>query len=316
MVTITMHLLSSLLLVLPVHVQAQQARCQWSSLRSATDLVLESLAAGLTPSDNDGEAILSRPSLAYTQNFVPTPISSPESILSSPLSVAHTHSIIDQDACAAFIKLVLSSTSTNQTQPAAAAVTAPLLLVAAQIHYLYTPSLGTTVTALDLVSVRQGDWKLDNGSSDALTALAGAVQREDWSALSRDSQDARAVLEGVARGYLDFLGGTTNASVVAASGSAGGLEWGRPCARLDGGVYVDVRPDESCVVGVDVGRGGEGVTERRLVVDESIGAASVLARDGRLGGAPSVFELRVVNGKLRYVQEFAATGPSGTRTGS
>ena len=72
-----MHLLSTLLLVLPAHVQAQQARCQRSSLRSATDLVLESLAAGLTPSGNDGEVILSRPSLAYTQNFVPTPISSP-----------------------------------------------------------------------------------------------------------------------------------------------------------------------------------------------------------------------------------------------
>ena len=110
---------------------------------------------------------------------------------------------------------------------------------------------------------------------------------------------------GVAGGYLDFLDGT--------SAGAAGVEWGRPCARLDGGVYVDVRPEDSCVVGVDVARGGESVAERGLVVDESIGAVIVLARNGRLGGAPSVFELRVVDGKLRYVQEFAATG---TRTGS
>ena len=107
---------------------------------------------------------------------------------------------------------------------------------------------------------------------------------------------------------MDFLGGTTNASAAAASDSAGGVEWGRPCARLDWGVYVDVRPEESCVVGVDVACGGGSVTERRLVVDESIGAVIVLARNGRLGGAPSVFELRVVDGNLRYVQEFAATG--------
>ena len=101
---------------------------------------------------------------------------------------------------------MLSPASTNQTQPAASAVAAPLLLVAAQIHHLYTPSLGTTVAVLDLVSVWQSDWKLDSGSSKALTALAGAVQREDWGALSRDSQDARAVLEGGCGRVFGFPG--------------------------------------------------------------------------------------------------------------
>ncbi len=36
---------------------------------------------------------------------------------------------------------------------------------------------------------------------------------------------------------------------------------------------------------------------------DSIGAVGVPARGGRLGDAPSVFECRVVGGKLRYVDE-------------
>ncbi len=43
---------------------------------------------------------------------------------------------------------------------------------------------------------------------------------------------------------------------------------------------MDVRSEESYVVGVDVVRGGGSVTERGLAVDESIGAVGVLARDG------------------------------------
>jgi hypothetical protein len=194
------------------------------------------------------------------------------------------------------------------------------MVIGAQIFYNHTFNQGTTVRQIDLVFVREGDWQMPVGLNT--TALLGHIQSEDWGALSRARQDSRAVLEGVAGAYLDFVGG-----IVDGVGSSGGNEtgsgagsetsvvvpWGRPCSRLEGSVYTTIGDAESCEKGLSpVGGTLQEIAERQFVVDESIGAVSVLARDGRLGGAPSVFELRVVEGKLRYVHQFAATGPART----
>ncbi len=293
-----------LLTLLPAHTPAQQTRCQWATLRSATDQVLESLSSGLLSPDS---LLLTSPGLNYTQNGVAMPLASATSILTSRLSLSQQlqqpHSLIDQDACAAFIKLVASLGTGPDTKTSAAAKTAAeaetAIILAAQIRYVYTPDVGTTVAALDLVYARQGDWKMMDAATVA--SLAGYLAREDWGALSWDEQErngGREVLDGVARGYLNFLGDSVTNDTAA-------VEWGRPCARLEGAVYVDVKDGESCVEGVVVGGGG--MMDRKVVVDMSVGGASVLARDGRLGGAPTVLEFRVVDGRLRYVHEFAAT---------
>jgi hypothetical protein len=84
---------------------------------------------------------------------------------------------------------------------------------------------------------------------------------------------------------------------------------------LEGSVYTAVGEAESCEIGLEAdggGEGGKGITERQFVVDESVGSVSVLARDGRLGDAPTVFEFRVVKGALRYVHQFTARASTET----
>lgn len=241
----------------------------------------------------------------------------------------YRHSVVDQDACAGFVKLVVTTTTTPpvvgsegegggdgaaQGGDANRRVVSQrheggeeqreVYVVGAQIHFNYTFNAGTTVRKVDLVFAGAGDWQMASGSAESeelgldATALVGHLESEDWSALSGSRQGNRTVLEGVAGAYLDFLGG--------GGGGCGSEEgegiWGRPCSRLDGGVYTAVGEAESC------GLAREGaITERRFVVDPSVGAVSVLATDGSLGGAPSVFEFRVVDGKLMHVHQFAAT---------
>jgi hypothetical protein len=157
-----------------------------------------------------------------------------------------------------------------------------------------------------MVVAGEGDWNMPVGLDGEV--LARLIEGEDWGALSRASQDGRGVLEGVAGSYLDLLGGNANGTE--------GVEvaWGRPCARLEGSVYTAVAEAESCDIGLDADGGGEGkgITERQFVVDESVGSVSVLARDGKLGDAPTVFEFRVVKGALRYVHQFTARASTET----
>ncbi|KAK4039413.1 hypothetical protein C8A01DRAFT_16619 [Parachaetomium inaequale] len=301
-------LLSPLLPLLPLLTSlptlAQQTRCQWSTLRSATDQVLESLTAGITGTTAAGGILLASPSLIYTQNSVALSIASPDSVLSAPLDVAFAHSIVDQDGCAGFVRIVVLPSSDGEGGGKG------VLVIGAQIFYNYTFNQGTTVRQIDLVFAREGDWQMPEGLN--ATALLGHVAGEDWGALSRARQDSRAVLEGVAGTYLDFVGGTVNSDgngTGTDSEAAVAVPWGRPCSRLEGSVYTAVGDAESCEKGLSpMGGTAQGITGRQFVVDESIGAVSVLARDGKLGGAPGVFEFRVVEGKLRYVHQFAATG--------
>ncbi|KAH6627384.1 hypothetical protein F5144DRAFT_603659 [Chaetomium tenue] len=339
-------LLPLALTLLPPSVHAQQQRCQWATLRSATDSVLEALAAGLS-STTTTPVVFSSPELVYTLNGTPLPFPLPASadpahtdttttttnntitttLFTVPLTLSVTHSIIDQDRCAAFIKAVAypttptptTTTTTNTTNPNPHPHPHPknkrterILLLGAQIHYTYTPNQGAIVRQLNTITATEGDWKMPVGLDGAV--LEGLVGGEEWRALGRGEQDGRGVLEGVAGGYLGVLGGEGNGGEGSGDGNGTVVVWGRPCARLEGSVYTAVGEGESCEVGLEVGGGGEegvGITERQFVVDESVGSVSVLARDGRLGGAPTVFEFRVVKGALRYVHQFAATASAG-----
>ncbi|KAK3296499.1 uncharacterized protein B0H64DRAFT_171321 [Chaetomium fimeti] len=303
---LTLPLLILLLHPLPTHAQQQQ-RCQWATLRSATDSVLETLQTGLR-STTTLPAIFSSPDLAYTYNGTPLPLplagsgsaanssGSGSSVLAAPLAISVAHSVVDQDRCAAFIKAV--------GYPAEEAQTAGgVVVVGAQVWYNYTASVGATVRRMDVVVAAEGGWNMPVGLDGEV--LVGLVEGEDWGALSRAVQDGRAVLEGVAGGYLDLLGGGSGGDGDG-GGNGTGVVWGRPCARLEGSVYTAVGETESCEMGLEISENGEGITERQFVVDESVGSVSVLARDGRHGGSPTLFEFRVVKGALRYVHQFAA----------
>jgi hypothetical protein len=54
--------------------------------------------------------------------------------------------------------------------------------------------------------------------------------------------------------------------------------------------------------------GGKGAnTNRRYVIDESVGTVSVFSDFGSLANAPDSHEFRVEKGKLRYVNRIVAT---------
>ncbi|KAK4108934.1 hypothetical protein N656DRAFT_783589 [Canariomyces notabilis] len=315
------------LALLPSTALAQQ-RCQWASLRSFTDVFIESQVAG-----DISDPIFSSPLLQYTQNGVPLTINSSASLLgTTPVTVHFSHTIVDQDQCASFTKLVVSTPSTIGTDgvrwsrslltrggSGTSKETARrnlkgkdnegerLLILGAQLRFNLSTSgnaLETRVSTMDVVYAGEGDWKLDNA-----TAARWFVEREDWGAISASLQDSRDTLEGVADAYLDFLGGST-ASV----------PWDSPCARLEGSFYIAGNSKDTCVEGLvlpGAGQGGvgsgkaKGFAQRRYVMDQTAGSVSVFARDEGLGGAPAVFEFRVVQGRLRYVHQFVATATGG-----
>lgn len=91
--------------------------------------------------------------------------------------------------------------------------------------------------------------------------------------------------------YLDLWGNSSAA-----------VPWGTPCRRMEGSAYTGSgKPDDSCNVGIP-GGSQPPVTNRRYVIDEQYGSANVLRDFGAMkSGAPDSHEIRLENGKLRYV---------------
>ena len=326
-------LFQALLLLTTLPLAHSQQRCQWATLRAATDALLDDLTT--PPSTPLTSNPLYSPNLTYTHNGALLPnIHSPPSIFASaPLTLLTTHTILDQDRCAAFGKFIATFNSTSSSQEGGKEKEERVVsrLVGLQAHYSYDPtrSIPTLVEKIDVVSVGKGDGLIqDEVDSEQ---FEGYVNNEGWRSLSEDEQDGWEGLEGVAGGWLDWLGGGNTSNTTSGGGNDNGSEkggesedeiekrlWGRPCSRLDGGVYTAAAKEgESCVQGAKVqGEGeGKGITERKFLVDDSVGAVSVLARDGSLGGAPCVFEFRIVRGKLKYVHRFAATSGLGEKGG-
>jgi hypothetical protein len=84
------------------------------------------------------------------------------------------------------------------------------------------------------------------------------------------------------------------------------VPWGTPCARLEGGAYTGRgSPDDSCNVGIP---DGVRLTNRRYVIDETVGAVDVMMTFG--SNLPDSHEFRVEGGKLRFVHTITVMGGS------
>jgi hypothetical protein len=115
---------------------------------------------------------------------------------------------------------------------------------------------------------------------------------EQWSEIPPAERDSRETIVAAANAYLDLF---NDKSVT--------VPWGSPCARLEGGIYTgkgppgEARPDDSCSVGVP---SGVKLTDRRYVVDEALGAVTVLLKFGD-NQLPDAHTFRVEKGRIRYV---------------
>src|SRR6185436_18068265 len=117
---------------------------------------------------------------------------------------------------------------------------------------------------------------------------------EKWDTIPAARRDTRDTLVAAAGAYLDaFLEGKMDL-----------VPWGLPCNRTEGGAHTGKgAPDDTCQSGVP---SGVNISNRRFVVDETIGAVVVFCTFGAGNpnggsGAPDAHLFRVESGKLRYV---------------
>ncbi|KAK3374615.1 hypothetical protein B0H63DRAFT_399684 [Podospora didyma] len=252
------------------------ATCQQSALRIAADLYYK------TQTSADIDASFLGTGVQYLENSRQVDIKT--GLLSQKLAVDYVHSIIDQDGCAVFTELIV----TNPANP---------YVINAQIFYKEDAGAPSgdhvDVLKVDTVVATTGDWEFN------ATARLAYVSRENWGPLnsSRPQQDdARASIQAAADAYLDLW---------TKGNSERAVPWAAPCSRLDGGnTYW---PDE-CAVGLVLPASAAAEnTNRRYVIDETVGAASVFCDFGSLGNAPDSHEFRVVGGRIRYVHQITAT---------
>ena len=85
--------------------------------------------------------------------------------------------------------------------------------------------------------------------------------------------------------------------------AADNIPWGTDCERVEGSQYT--RP-----CGKSLPRGGSKKNNgnRRYVIDETVGSVDVLCSFDSLGNYPDTHEIRVIDGKLKYVHTITVNG--------
>jgi hypothetical protein len=234
-------------------------------MQDATDAYLESQTLGKP------YAIFLSDKLVYREN---NRIVSPKaSIINKPLTIAHQHRLIDQDGCASYIEQIV----TDPKNP---------YVIGTQLRFNESSGSGSgiVVTGIDSIVTTTGDW-LFNASK-----TLSYVLRENWDTIDPDARSDRATLKAIADLYLDLWGNERSR-----------VPWGAPCDRLEGSMYTgNGSATDSCAVGIPTGPQPP-VTDRRYVIDETVGSVSVLCKMGEMRDAPDSHEFRVEEGRLRYV---------------
>lgn len=263
---------NTLLTITAFLVPAAMGACQWASLRQMTDTYIESQTFG----ELDPSLLPAGRGVIYKENDKVVDIKT--GLLSKSLKVDFAHTIIDQTECASFTKLVVADAKNPY-------------VIGTQIFYNDTADGILTTDVVDVIVTGAG-------TGDAPAQILDHVAVEDWSSLGRDNQDGRDVLRAVADVYLDLW---TDPSKI------GSVPFARGCSRLEGSRFVA----DSCTAGLDL-PGPENTsppqpnTNRRYVIDESVGAVSVFSSFGSLENAPASHEFRIVGGKLYYVHQIIA----------
>ncbi|KAK3388325.1 hypothetical protein B0T20DRAFT_103864 [Sordaria brevicollis] len=238
---------------------APSATCDRDFLKTQTAAYIAAQKAG-TPSLLLGTNSSSA-SITYTQNFKSTSLTT--GILSTPLRIDHSRSTYDTTQCATYTELV--TTEPNKQH-----------VIGTQLRF--SPS-SLSLTKIETLVTSKGDWLFDPSST-----LKYSQQESSsglWDEIPLAKRDTRAVIQAAGDAYLDIFN-DKNVKV----------PWGNPCARLEGGMYIQ----PNCNVGVPSGIKN---VNRRYVVDEVLGAVDVFFDFA--GGQPDSHEFRVEGGRLRLV---------------
>lgn len=237
-----------------------QQGCTREELLQATDGYLQAQAKG------DPTLVPLSGWTQYNEQFEMGTMST--GILSKPQKIDFHRTIVDTQACQTFTEIVI-------TDPAH-----PYVLGVA------LTARGGRVSAIDTLVTDADDW-LFNAANTLKYSKA-----EKWTEIPAAERDSRETIIAAADAYLNLFSDKTVQ-----------VPWGSPCARLEGGLYTakgapgEVRADDTCNVGVP---SDTRLVERRYIVDESLGAVSVLLVFGK-NQLPDVHTFRIEKGKLRYV---------------
>ncbi|GAP88208.2 putative gar1-domain-containing protein [Rosellinia necatrix] len=222
---------------------------------------------------------LSATGFSYRQNNRRADIASGSSILTRALPIDLNRTTTDPVACASYTLLISASGPS------------PYVISTQLRHSPSPPSSPSSSSA-----------ELPISSIDSIVATTGAlffnatrtlsyIRAENWGPLPDSGggvpQANRSELLRIADAYLDMW---TDAA------AADAIPWGADCERVEGSALT--RP-----CGAALPRGGAAVRngDRRYVVDEDLGSAQVLCSFDALGSLPDSHEIRVEDGKVKYV---------------
>jgi hypothetical protein len=253
------------------------AECTRAGLLSVAQSYLAAQTAG-----KPSTLALATSNFTYQQNNKVSDIA--KGLLSTPYAITLNRSSADPVACASYTMWI----STTGSKP---------FVVSTQIRHANNDS--SVISMIDTVAATTGDLFFDAKKT------LGYIQKEDWSEIVEGKRPSRELLKKVGDGYLDMW---------TDKNAADSIPWGTECERVEGSRKSSVletgkmRNAETMIeytnpCGKSLPRGGSAKQNgmRRYVIDEVMGSVDVLCQFDSLGAWPDSHEIRVVDGKVKYV---------------
>ena len=209
------------------------------------------------------------PNAVYMENEKAVDLKNPNSTLRRALRLDRTRSIYDLTQCATFTETIAS----NPADP---------WVIAAQIRLT-----DGKITKIDRIATTTGDWQFN-----ATRTLHYAIL-DNWGFIPAAARDSRESLQAAADAYFNMLG---NHSLP--------VPWGYPCRRLEGGAITGSgMANDTCFIDIPQNSTMK-APNRRYVIDESVGAVSMLLEFGAFANAPDSHQFRIEAGKLKRIHAF------------
>ncbi|KAL5426332.1 hypothetical protein PMIN04_002025 [Paraphaeosphaeria minitans] len=210
------------------------------------------------------------PTFKYQQNNKERALSA--GLITTPFKLDLVRSTADTVACASYTMWISSSGSKPY-------------VVGTQIRHDGNDT--STITLIDTIAATTGD--LFFNASKTL----GYIRKEDWTPINNTgSMPSRELLKKVGDGYLDMW---TDPK------AADSIPWGTECERVEGSQYTN-----PCGKSLPHGGSSKPNGMRQYVIDEVQGSVDILCQFDSLGTMPDSHEIRVVDGKVKYVHTITA----------
>jgi hypothetical protein len=250
----------------PISITALLALAGTSAAECTRDGLLATAQAYIAAQTAGGVSSLplSATNFTYQENNKPLDIT--RGVIATPLKIDLNRTTADTVACASYTMLISSSG-------------AKPYVLATQIRH---PGNDTSVISMiDTIAATTGSLFFDAKKT------FGYIQKEDWSVLPEADRPSRDLLRKYGDAYLDMW---TDPK------AADSISWGSVCERVEGSSLTT-----PCGKSLPHGGSAKNNGMRRYVIDETVGSVDVLCSFDSLGSLPDSHEIRVVDGKVRYV---------------